>query len=108
MKAATRRRTRYQTHGDGDGHSENITLPCILDRLSRLEHEGFSYDELLHNFASQRRVCPVNEELPVKHVLDPAEETDEIVQVREHASHPHEIFDRSGCDTKLLHSLYAR
>lgn len=82
----TRRRGRYQTHGDG--HSENITLPCILDRLSRLEHEGFSYDELLYNFASRRRVGPVNEELPVKHVLDPAEETEEIVQVKGQCTRP--------------------
>lgn len=66
------------------GYSEEVSLPCILGRLSRLEHEGFSYGELLHDFASRRRVGPLNveEEHPAKHVLDPAEETDQIVQVR--------------------------
>lgn len=70
-----------------DGHSDEVTLPCILGRLSRLEHEGFSYGELLHDFASRRRVGPLNaeeeEEHPAGHVLDAAEETDKIVQVRE-------------------------
>lgn len=81
MTAAVAKRMCRYTHGSG--HSEEVTLPCIVDRLSRLENEGFSYDELLHDFASRRRVGPVNEELSEKHVIDPAEETDEIVQVRE-------------------------
>eukprot|EP00752_Nemacystus_decipiens_P002143 g2042.t1 len=64
----------------GSDRSDEVTLSCILDRLSRLEHEGFSYDELLHDFASRRCVGPVNQELPASHVADPAEETDEVVQ----------------------------
>lgn len=80
MTATIAKKMCQQTHGDG--HSQEVTLPCILGRLSRLENEGFSYDELLHDFASRRRVGPVNEELPAKHVLDPAEETDDIVRVR--------------------------
>lgn len=80
MTTAIAKRLCQQTHANG--HSEEVTLPGILDRLSRLENEGFSYDELLHDFASRRRVGPVREELPAKHVLDPAKETDEAVQVR--------------------------
>lgn len=80
MATAITKRVYGETHGCD--HSEEVTLPGILDRLSRLENEGFSYDELLHDFASRRRVGPMNEELPARHVIDPAEETDEIVQVR--------------------------
>lgn len=80
MTTAIAKRMRQQTHGTG--HSEEVTLPGILDRLSRLENEGFSYDELLHDFASRRRVGPVNEEPPGRRVVDPAQETDEVVQVR--------------------------
>ncbi|CAM9848192.1 unnamed protein product, partial [Ectocarpus sp. 12 AP-2014] len=78
MAATTGIRVRQHVHRDDlDGE---VTLPCILDRLSRLEHESFSYHELLDDFASRRRVGPVKKELPAKHVLDPAEEADEIVQ----------------------------
>lgn len=91
MTATTSRCMRDQTRGDG--LTGKTTLPCILNRLSRLEHEGFSYDDLLHNFASRRRVGPVNEELPVKHLLDPAEEIDEIVQVRDNMSRPLQKID---------------
>ncbi len=80
MAATIGKRMRVQTHSDG--HSDEITLPGILDRLSRLENGGFSYDELLHDFASRRRVRPVNEEIPGKKVVDPAEETDVVVKVR--------------------------
>lgn len=59
-----------------------VSLPCILGRLTKLEAEGLSYDELLHDFANRRRVAPVDENRPVKNVVDPAQETDEIVQVR--------------------------
>lgn len=79
MTTVIAKRMCQQTRGDG--LSEEVTLPCILDRLSRLENDGFSYDELLHDFASRRRVGPVNEEPPAKRVIDPAQETDEIVQV---------------------------
>lgn len=78
------KRMCQQSHGIG--YSEEVTLPGILGRLSRLENQGFSHDELLHDFASRRRVGPVNEELPARHVIDPAEETDEVVQVRWMAS----------------------
>ena len=80
MAATIGKRMRIQTHGDG--YCDEVTLPGILHRLSRLENEGFSYDELLHDFASRRRVGPVNEEITGKKVVDPAEQTDEIVQVR--------------------------
>lgn len=79
MAATTGVRVRQNARRD-DLNGE-VTLPCILDRLSRLEHESFSYHELLDDFASRRRVGPVQKELPAKHVLDPAEEADEIVQV---------------------------
>lgn len=79
MAGAIQRRMYPQTTRDD---SQDVTLPCILGRLARLEKEGFSYDELLHDFASRRRVGPVNERA-VKHVLDPAQETDERVQVRQ-------------------------
>lgn len=62
------------------GESNDITLPGIIARLSRLETEDFSYDELLHDFASRRRVGSVKEP-PVQHRIDPAEQTDDIVQV---------------------------
>lgn len=80
MAATAGKRMRVQTHG-GD-QSDEITLPVILDRLSRLENGGFSYDELLHDFASRRRVGPVNKEIAEKRVVDPAEETDVVVKVR--------------------------
>lgn len=63
-----------------------VSLPCILGRLTKLEAEGLSYDELLHDFANRRRVAPVEENRPVKNVVDPAQETDEIVQVRSGSS----------------------
>lgn len=72
---------RVRQHARRDDLDGEVTLPCILDRLSRLEHDSFSYHELLDDFASRRRVGPVKKELPAKHVLDPAEEADEIVQV---------------------------
>ncbi|CAM9470017.1 unnamed protein product, partial [Ectocarpus fasciculatus] len=71
---------RVRQHARRDDLDGEVTLPCILDRLSRLEHESFSYHELLDDFASRRRVGPVKKELPAKHVPDPAEEADEIVQ----------------------------
>lgn len=60
----------------------DVSLPCIVGRLTKLEAEGSSYDELLHDFASRRRVAPVKERRSVNKVADPAQETDEIVQVR--------------------------
>lgn len=79
MATAIAKRMHLQTHLDG--RSEEVTLQGILDRLSRLENKGFSYDQLLHDFASRRRVGPVKKELPAKTIIDPAEQTDEIVQV---------------------------
>ncbi|CAN0081825.1 unnamed protein product [Scytosiphon promiscuus] len=70
-------------HARTDGRHDEVTLTGILGRLSRLEHEGFSYGELLDDFASRRRVGPLKEkkeEDPAKHVLNAAEEADEIVQ----------------------------
>lgn len=58
-----------------------VSLPCIVSRLTKLEAEGLSYDELLHDFANRRRVAPVDEDWAVKNIVDPAQETDEIVQV---------------------------
>lgn len=63
-----------------------ITLPCILGRLSKLEREDFSYGQLLDGFAGQRRIHPLKkaDEPPsaMPLAVDPAEETDAIVQVR--------------------------
>lgn len=79
MASAVGRRLCEQ---DYNGDSDEVTLPSIVGRLSRLETTGFSYDELLHDFASRRRLGPL-EECPATYVVDPAQETDEIVQVRQ-------------------------
>ena len=75
-----------RSSSSGNMFKENIdvselTLPSIAGRLSRLETQGLSYDELQQFFGSRRRVGPVKEKSSVKHVATPAQETDRIVQV---------------------------
>lgn len=60
---------------------DDVTLPAILRQLYRLEHKEPSYDEVLHDFASRRRVNSIREG-PVHYVADSAERTDELVQAR--------------------------
>lgn len=64
-------------------NASELTLPCIVGRLSRLEREGFSYDELLPDFACRRPVVTqTNNERPGGHAVDTAKETEDLVQVK--------------------------
>ncbi|CAM9440116.1 unnamed protein product [Ectocarpus sp. 6 AP-2014] len=95
---------RVRQHAGRDDLDGEVTLPCILDCLSRLEHDSCSYHELLDDFASRRRVGPVKKELPAKHVLDPAEEADEIVQAYlsvNHGACSSRAFGHSGARAPL-------
>lgn len=63
-------------------NASELTLPCIVGRLSRLEREGFSYDELLYDFTCGRRVVTqTTKGRPEGHAVDTAKETEDIVQV---------------------------
>lgn len=61
-------------------HDHEVTLPCILSRLSRLEEEEFSYKQLLQDFAERRRLGPLSKS-PRTLVDDPVGQAYNTVQV---------------------------
>lgn len=66
--------------------SSELTLPCILGRLSKLENDDFSYGQLLDGCVGRRRIRPLlsgeSKTVATRLVANPAEETDAVVQVR--------------------------